>query len=67
MGFTLIEIMISILILGGGLLTLAIAFAQLLMSTSVPADCERKGLRGGGKRHFRLATPGSLPGLQIKT
>ena len=35
-GFSLIEIMISILILGGGLLTLAIAFAQgmILMSTS---------------------------------
>jgi prepilin-type N-terminal cleavage/methylation domain-containing protein len=35
-GFSLIEIMISILILGGGLLTLAMAFAQgmILMSTS---------------------------------
>jgi len=35
-GFSLVEIMISILILGGGLLTLAIAFAQgmILMSTS---------------------------------
>ncbi len=35
-GFTLVEVMISIVILGGGLLSLALAFAQgmILMSTS---------------------------------